>query len=175
MGNAAVTGLAACAGARFARGEFRAARIGRDRSLQRRAEIRGDSICWLAEPLLPAETALLARLEGLRLALNREAMLGLFEFELQYARYPPGAGYQRHVDQPRGRNERRVTMILYLNRRWNAQAGGELRVFEDGGAHHDIAPIGGRLVCFLTGGREHAVLPASCTRWSVSGWFRTRP
>jgi SM-20-related protein len=166
--------LADCARLRRARGEFSAARIGGDRSLQRREDIRGDSTCWIIPPLWPAEQALLGELERLRLELNREAMLGLFELELHYAWYPPGAGYVRHVDQPQGRVQRRVSLVLYLNEDWMPEAGGELRIFDAAHGHRDIAPMGGRLVCFLTPGREHAVLPTQRDRLSVSGWFCTR-
>jgi SM-20-related protein len=186
QGESQVRALSICAEARRARGEFRAARIGADRTLQRHRQTRGDSICWLAEPLFTAERDLLAALEALRLALNREAILGLFDVEMHYAWYPPGACYARHVDQPQGRGQRRVSLVLYLNSDWVAEAGGELRVFDATGAgrelrvpdaaqaHCDIAPIGGRLVCFLTEGREHEVLPARRGRLSLSGWFRTR-
>jgi SM-20-related protein len=166
--------LADCARLRRARGDFGAARIGGDRSLQRREDIRGDSTCWIIPPLWPAEQALLGELERLRLELNREAMLGLFELELHYAWYPPGAGYVRHVDQPQGRVQRRVSLVLYLNEDWMPEAGGELRIFDAAYGHRDIAPLGGRLVCFLTPGREHAVLPTQRDRLSVSGWFCTR-
>ena len=46
-----IRALADCARLRRARGDFQAARIGSDRSLQRREDIRGDSICWIAPPL----------------------------------------------------------------------------------------------------------------------------
>ena len=72
---AQIRSLVECAQLRRARGEFDAARIGGNRSLQRRAEIRGDSTCWITAPLLPAEQVLLEELEHLRLALNREALL----------------------------------------------------------------------------------------------------
>jgi SM-20-related protein len=171
---AEIGALAACARMRRARAEFAPARIGGDLGLQRREEIRGDSTCWIVPPLRPAERALLHELEGLRLALNRAAMLGLFDLELHYAWYPPGAGYARHVDQPQGRTQRQVSLVLYLNQEWPPDAGGALRLFEAGGGHRDIEPIGGRLVCFRTPGREHAVLPALRDRLSISGWFRTR-
>ena len=116
--------LADCARLRRARGDFGAARIGGDRSLQRRKDIRGDSTCWIIPPLWPAEQALLGELERLRLELNREAMLGLFELELHYAWYSPGTGYARHVDQPQGCVERRVSLVLYLNQDWMPAAGG---------------------------------------------------
>jgi SM-20-related protein len=124
---------------------------------------------------LPAEQNLLEELELLRLQLNREAMLGLFDLELHYAWYAPGTGYVRHVDQPRGRAQRRVSLVLYLNEGWAPGAGGELRIFDADAGHRDIEPVAGRLTCFLTPGREHAVLPTQRDRFSVSGWFRARP
>lgn len=163
-----------CAQQRRARGDFEAARIGAERSLQRRADIRGDSTCWIHPPLLSPEQTLLQELERLRLELNREALLGLFELELHYAWYPPGAGYARHVDQPRGRGQRQVSLVLYLNEGWTASDGGELRLFDPAGAHRDIEPVAGRLVCFLTPGREHEVLPTQRDRLSITGWFRAR-
>lgn len=168
-----IRALRDCAQLRRERGDFDAARIGSSQRLQRREEIRGDSICWITPPLLPAEQTLLEGLERLRLELNREATLGLFELELHYAWYPPGAGYARHVDQPQGRAQRQVSLVLYLNEGWTPAAGGALRMFDAAG-HRDIEPIAGRLVCFLTPGREHAVLPTQRDRLSVSGWFRAR-
>jgi SM-20-related protein len=171
---AQIRALADCARQRRARGDFDAARIGGGPNLQRREDIRGDSTCWITPPLWPAEQVLLGELERLRLELNRESQLGLFELELHYAWYPPGAGYQRHVDQPQGRVQRLVSLVLYLNENWTPEAGGELRIFDAADGHRDIAPVAGRLVCFLTPGREHAVLPTQLDRLSVSGWFRTR-
>jgi SM-20-related protein len=169
-----VRALVDCVNLRRERGDFHAARIGNERSLQHREDIRGDSTCWIVPPLLPAERTLLEELERLRLELNVQAWLGLFELELHYARYPPGAGYARHVDQPQGRAQRRVSLALYLNEGWTPDAGGELRIFDAAGRHRDIEPIAGRLVCFLTPGREHAVLPTQRERLSISGWFRAR-
>jgi SM-20-related protein len=169
-----IRALLDCARLRSARGDFEAARIGGGRSLQRREDIRGDSLCWITPPLWPAEQTLLEQLERLRLELNRDALLGLFELELQYAWYPPGAGYARHVDQPQGCAQRRVSLVLYLNEDWTPAAGGELRIFGAADGHRDIEPMAGRLVCFLTPGREHAVLPTQRDRLSISGWFRAR-
>jgi len=112
--------------------------------------------------------------EELRLELNREAYLGLIELELHYARYPPGAGYARHVDQPFGSSQRKVSLVLYLNADWAPHHGGVLRIHETDDRTLDIDPLGGRLVCFLTPGREHEVLQARRERLSISGWFRGR-
>jgi SM-20-related protein len=166
--------LIECAHVRQTRGDFAPARVGGPGSAQRREEIRGDFTCWLREPLYPAERSLWEQLETLRLELNREATLGLFELELHYARYPPGAGYARHVDQPLGNSQRTLSLVLYLNVAWEPHHGGVLRLAEADERTLDIEPVGGRLVGFLTAGREHEVLPARRERLSISGWFRGR-
>ncbi len=116
----------------------------------------------------------LSALELLRLELNRESFLGLFELELHYAWYPAGAAYARHVDQPFGRTQRKLSLVLYLNVGWTPGAGGALRLFGVDEEFRDIEPIAGRLVCFPTSGREHEVLTAHRERLSISGWFRAR-
>lgn len=166
--------LRECANLRETRGGFAAARIGAGGALQRLENIRGDFTCWLQEPLLPPERALLERMEELRLQLNRDAFLGLFELELHYAKYPPGASYARHVDQPRGTATRKLSVVLYLNRGWCKQDGGELRIHHSAREFGDIEPLEGRLVCFLTADREHEVLTAQRERFSISGWYRGR-
>jgi SM-20-related protein len=169
-----VRALAECAALRRARGEFVAARIGADSSLQRREDLRGDLICWLAGALLPAETQVLGALEQLRLCLNEGAYLGLLDLEIHYAWYPPGAAYARHVDQPQGRSARRVSLALYLNERRSPADGGALRIQGDDGRFRDIEPAGGRLVLFLSESREHEVLLTQVPRLSLTGWFRGR-
>jgi SM-20-related protein len=168
-----VSELRACAEARRDRGEFRGARVGAGGALKRREDVRGDHICWLSEPLFDAERSLCGELEELRCAINAAGFLGLFDLELHYASYPPGASYARHVDRPLGRDQRLVSVVVYLNDSWQPSDGGELRVFEDEG-HRDIEPLAGRLVCFLTAGREHAVLATRSARLSLTGWLSGR-
>lgn len=172
LDSAEVEALAGCARTRRERGEFAAARIGGGRLLE--PETRGDSICWLADPEFDAERHVLRSLEELRLELNGGTLLGLFDLELHYAWYPAGAGYGRHVDQPRSRGHRRISLILYLNQDWRASDGGALRCFFASGTYRDIDPIGGRLVAFLTEGREHAVMTTRRPRLSLTGWYRER-
>lgn len=169
-----VHALAECAASRRARGEFAEARIGADRSLQRREDVRGDHICWLAEASYPAESEVLRALEQLRLRLNEGAYLGLFDLDIHYAWYPPGAAYARHVDQPRGRTQRRVSVVLYLSERWSPSDGGVLRIHAGDGGFRDIEPVGGRLVLFLSESCEHEVLCTRVPRLSLTGWFRGR-
>jgi SM-20-related protein len=169
-----VQALLASSNARESRGDFAAARVGAPGTEQRQEIIRGDFTCWLREPLSPCERVLLGRLEDLRLQFNRDLFLGLFELEWHYARYPPGAAYARHVDQPRGSAQRQVSFVLYLNPDWQPSDGGALRIYAAADNCVDVEPLGGRLVCFLTSGREHEVMPARRERYSISGWFRGR-
>jgi SM-20-related protein len=169
-----VHALAECAASRRARGGFAEARIGADRSLQRREDLRGDRICWLGEAAFSAEALLLRSLERLRLCLNEGAYLGLFDLEIHYAWYPPGAAYSLHVDRPLGHAARRVSLVLYLNEQWSAADGGALRIRADDGRFRDIEPKGGRLVLFLSESREHEVLLTRVPRLSLTGWFRGR-
>jgi SM-20-related protein len=171
---AEVFALRECARTREARGDFAPARVGAQGAERRRDNIRGDFTCWLSEPLLPPERLLIQRMEELRLQLNREAFLGLFELELHYARYPAGAAYSRHVDQPLGSTQRKLSLVLYLNPGWQSTDGGVLRIHNADGGFVDVEPIAGRLLCFLTPGREHEVLQARRERLSISGWFRER-
>jgi SM-20-related protein len=171
---ALVAGLAARAWHRHAAGGFRAAAVGAGSSRQVRADIRGDRIHWLDADADATEQAVLRRFEALRLALNRELQLGLFEYECHYALYPAGAVYSRHVDQFAGDARRVVTAVLYLNERWTEDDGGHLRLYLEGGGHTDVLPAGGTLALFQSERFAHEVLPARRERLSLTGWFQRR-
>lgn len=163
---------------RFAGGAFHAAGIGSGAQHQVQPEIRSDRVCWLDEATqTPAQAPYFAALEALRLAINRELFLGLFDFEGHMAIYPPGSFYRRHLDQFQGVAHRKVSVILYLNDAWTAEDGGQLRIYLDGsenGECIDVLPRGGTLACFLSERFYHEVLPATRERLSVTGWFRVR-
>ena len=156
-------------------GRLRPAAIGANATLRTSADVRGDDIEWLDVRLANgAQQRVLARLEALRLDLNRELQLGLFELESHYARYPAGAGYRRHLDQHRGNDARVLSCVLYLNANWRAHDGGCLRLYTDSYEPVDLLPTGGALVCFLSDRFYHEVLPAGRERLSLSAWFRRR-
>jgi SM-20-related protein len=162
----------------FEAGKLRAAGIGtRDRHRIDPA-IRSDQTLWL-DPLAASrpQRECLSAFDALRLTLNRELQLGLFELETHFAAYPPGAFYRRHRDQQTESNTRVVSCVLYLNSDWKADDGGQLRLYlgpEESAKYQDVLPEGGTLVCFMSDRFWHEVLPAARVRLSLTGWFRRR-
>ena len=155
-------------------GALHPARIGRGAQERRASDVRGDFIAWLEEPQLDAEQQLLARVEALRLEMNRELAAGLVEFEGHFAVYPPGAAYTRHSDRPSGSDARAISFVLYLNDAWSSDDGGALRIYDETGGFIDVLPAGGRAVAFQSERFEHEVRPARRERLSFTGWFRRR-
>lgn len=142
-----------------------------------RGEIRGDHVLWVNdESAGPSLKPVLTRLEGLRQAVNRALLLGLFDLEMHFAVYPVGAGYQRHLDRFREDDRRTLTVILYLNPPdWGEEDGGQLLFWPDPeAAPQVIVPTGGTLVTFLSDCYWHEVLPTTRERLSLTGWFRRR-
>ena len=157
-------------------GLTRDADVGQGSARRRDGGVRGDRIVWLAESSeSPVDACARTLFDGLRLALNRELMLGLFDVEAHYAIYPPGAGYVRHRDRFREDDSRVISCVLYLNDQWLPCEGGALRIHVEGRPRRDVAPEGGTLVAFLAERHEHEVLPATRPRVSLAGWLRRRP
>ncbi|MGM0678886.1 MAG: 2OG-Fe(II) oxygenase [Pseudomonadota bacterium] len=159
-------------------GCFRHAGVGRGKNWKLKPWIRNDKVLWLEQAMCsPYQAVYLSALEKLRLQLNRDLLLGLFNFEGHMAIYPPGTRYRRHKDQFRGVDTRRVSCILYLNPDWRISDGGALRLYIDNDNpdhYRDIYPCSGRLVTFLSECFYHEVLPASRERYSITGWYRQR-
>lgn len=163
----------------FAEGDFRAAGVGRGASFRVRPEVRCDQVCWLeASRHGPVVAGWLARMEGLRQAVNAGLFLGLFGYEAHFSVYPRGAFYRTHVDRFADAPLRTLSTVLYLNQGWREEDGGQLRIYEGAAGvapWRDIAPEAGTLVVFLSERFPHEVLPARRRRWSLSGWFTRRP
>lgn len=153
---------------------LRPASTGRDDG-RRPAAHRGDHTLWLDDPACGLAAAnLLLALDTLRSGLNQRLLLGLASVEAQFAHYPVGAGYARHVDGFRHDDARVLSLVVYLNRDWPADAGGALRLHLPAG-QQDIAPVQGTLAIFLSAGVEHEVMASTRPRFSVAAWFRQRP
>lgn len=157
----------------LARGQLLPAATGRHLGRQF-AGLRGDATLWLDHPACGAPAqALLSAMDALRQGLNRRLLLGMDAVEAHYAHYPPGAGYARHRDRFRSDDARVLSLVLYLNPEWPADAGGELRLHLPAGPR-DIAPLLGTVALFLSADIEHEVLAATRPRFSVAAWFRQR-
>lgn len=156
------------------RGEFTEAAIGRHSLQQQNEFVRRDRTFWLDGSTL-TQLRLLEEFELLRLEINRSLLLGLFDLEAHFALYPPGGFYRRHLDAFSSDNPRLVSVVLYLNPRWQPAHGGCLRVWAEPQAQTvllDVAPRAGTLVCFLSEHIPHEVLAAHRDRISIAGWFR---
>ena len=132
--------------------------------------IRGDYIQWIdPENGSTAELVYLSRLKGLIGYLNQSLFLSLKGVEIHRTIYPVGTRYQRHIDQFQTDDHRKLSIICYLNSNWTTAEGGQLRLHLPEG-FRDILPLSGKLVCFRSEMIEHEVLPATCERYSLTGW-----
>lgn len=152
--------------------QWQQAGIGRQQDHHTNELIRRDSTHWLTGTTEPQRRYLEAT-EALRVELNRRLLLGLFDYECHYARYDAGAFYRRHLDAFRGRSNRVLTTVTYLNPDWPGNAGGELVLYNsDNQELARLKPTLGSMVIFLSEDFPHEVLAADRTRFSIAGWYR---
>lgn len=177
-------------------GFFKPASVGRNAGLVHDPDIRGDAISWLDEKSPAAAVVEFQSFaQQLRTELNQHFFLGLRSQEFHFARYEPGHGYARHIDQHVGSGARKISLVLYLNEEWRPDDGGELCLYEDNLSGKTtpattpasvyetsstpieepvtkLLPQAGRLVLFRSDRIPHEVLPAQRVRWSLTGWYR---
>lgn len=153
--------------------DFKHAGVGRDTGHRINPFVRGDRIVWV-EATHPAIVEYLDWIEQLRLTLNRRLFLGLFDYECQYAWYPQGAFYKKHLDAFKSEGNRIVSTVLYLNPDWQAQDGGELLLYtpDSDNPIETITPQYGKMAIFLSEEFPHEVARTNKLRRSITGWFR---
>ncbi len=150
---------------------FKKAGIGNSKSLQIQEAIRGDYIQWLDKKNSPASILIyLDRLDELVRFLNQTLFLSLKDVEVHMTVYPAGSFYKRHLDQFRQDDHRKLSVICYLNKDWDEEHGGQLRMYLQDRSL-DVLPLAGRLVIFRSDQIEHEVLPATRSRFSITGWM----
>lgn len=154
-------------------GELQRAGIGRGDAHQLNKAVRRDQIKWL-DGSTEAQVAYLKQMAELQYQLNRGLFLGLFEYECHFALYKPGDFYKKHLDSFRGRANRMVTSVLYLNPGWQPDWGGELVIYNEESTQvlATVTPELGKLVVFMSEQIPHEVLPTRQARVSIAGWFR---
>jgi SM-20-related protein len=150
-------------------GKMNKSAIGRGISRTIESEIRGDDIFWLeSHPFFE-------NLDFILQALNESFFLGLKQFETHFAFYPPGTGYEKHLDNPRGQNNRKITFLLYLNEKWQETDGGKLVLYRPQELNKiicKIAPKLGTFILFRSDLFPHEVETSKANRCSLTGWFR---
>ena len=154
-------------------GELVVAGVGRGPSRNREATLRQVQSSWF-DGQSPAEQHFLVLAERMRLAINRQLMLGLFDFEAQFLHYPPGGFYKRHIDALHGERNRVVSLVAYLNEDWTNEDGGALAVWAEGGEGEpvaEVAPLAGTVVLMLSEQIPHEARVSRRDRRAIAGWF----
>lgn len=154
--------------------DFNTAGIGRSQDHEKNAAIRRDKIHWL-DVSNPLEKQYLDVMNELQQFVNRRLFMGLFSYESHFAHYDIGDFYKKHLDAFKGKTNRVLTTVLYLNEQWSSEMGGELVVYDPQNHEQEllrVQPTFGRFVTFLSDEFPHEVLPAKHSRYSIAGWFR---
>ena len=145
--------------------------VGRKQTHQLNTSIRSDKISWITQNN-QTEIDFLDIMELLRSGINKRLFLGLFDYESHFAIYPKGSFYQKHVDALKGKSNRILSTVVYLNDNWKKDNGGELLIYKNSQIVQSIVPYLGTVVIFLSEGNPHEVLKANRERQSIAGWFR---
>jgi SM-20-related protein len=152
---------------------FKPAGIGRQNNLQLDTQVRTDTTLWLNGESVQQD-AYLQCMEQLRVSLNRRLFMGLFDFESHFSHYAEGDFYRRHVDAFKGRSNRILSTVFYLNTNWQKTDGGELLLYADDQPSPllVVPPLFNSCIIFLSDIFPHEVLTSHCDRYSIAGWYR---
>lgn len=158
---------------------FERAGIGRGKNHIINDLIRTDEVCWITNNS-EAGCAWIKWTQSLQVFLNKHLFLGLFSFESHFAHYAKGDFYKKHKDAFKGEDNRVLSVVVYLNKNWAGDDGGELVIYDESfstSLHIDhrkitVMPNLGTVVVFLSEEFPHEVLSAKRNRYSIAGWFR---
>lgn len=152
---------------------FTLAGIGRQHSQNVDTQVRTDSTLWF-DGQTPAQQAYLDVMEQLRIGLNRRLFMGLFDFECHYSHYKKGDFYQRHLDAFKGKSNRILSTVFYLNPDWSEEEGGELCLYAQDAPSKllKVLPLFNQCIIFLSDTFPHEVLESQNDRYSIAGWYR---
>ena len=146
--------------------------IGNNEVKDPQQKIRGDKIYWMDK----SHTNIFEQ-EFLQLAedfighLNSTCYTGINGYEFHYAIYEKGSFYKRHKDQFKNDNNRKYSLINYLNDEWLEEDGGQLLVYQDETVQK-ISPQSQTAVFFKSDEMEHEVTMANRSRMSITGWLK---
>lgn len=154
---------------------FQKAAIGPSGNKKVISKIRGDYTYWLDRKKDIELKTVFENFDEVKSLLNRLMFLSLAGYEFHLAHYPKGSFYKKHLDQFDSRNNRMISMIIYLNKNWSTNDGGELRIYPEGEESVDIAPLENRCVIFRSDILFHEVLVSNTSRKSITGWMLYQP
>lgn len=140
-----------------------------------REDIRNDDTFWIDRARDIELDELWDLIDETISIFNRYCFLGISGYEFHLAHYPPGGHYTKHLDQFNNRNNRTISLIIYLNKGWEKGDGGELEIFPRKGPSILIEPIQARCVMFKSAELPHQVLTARKSRYSLTGWLLQTP
>lgn len=155
--------------------KFSKAAIGSSENRQIESSIRGDFIYWFDKQRDQEISQLFNLFDETIYQLKRQLFLSLSDYEFHFAIYPPGTGYKKHIDQFHGKQNRVISMLIYLNEDWQPGDGGELKIYRPGDSAVMLEPIARRLVMFKSDAVPHQVMPTRIHRKSLTGWLLHQP
>jgi len=151
---------------------LKTAGIGNDRVKDANQQMRSDKICWLDKNNNNVfEQEFLELAEAFIGHLNSTCFTSINSYEFHYAVYEEGNFYKRHIDQFRSDNQRKFSLINYLNEDWLEEDGGQLYLYQDETVQK-IQPESKTAVFFKSDEMEHEVIKANRSRMSVTGWLK---
>jgi len=152
-------------------GLMTAAGIGNDEK-DHKQKTRTDKTYWLDKSHNNAfEQEFLQLAEDFIGRLNESCYAGINAYEFHYAVYEEGSFYKRHRDQFKTDDNRKFSLISYLNKDWLEEDGGQLLLYQDGGIQ-TILPHAQTAVFFKSDEMEHEVTKANRARMSITGWLK---
>ncbi|MFS4416159.1 2OG-Fe(II) oxygenase [Maribacter sp. 2307ULW6-5] len=154
---------------------FDQAGIGKQGQHMVKRSIRGDNTYWLDRQRDTELARFWHLVDETKSVLNRHCYLSLSGEEFHLAHYPPGSHYARHIDRFAGRNNRMISMVMYLNKDWTPKQGGALEIMDAHKRLLAIPPLAKRCVLFKSATVPHAVLKSHADRYSVTGWLLYQP
>ncbi len=153
-------------------GQLHAAGIGNNEVKDPLQKTRGDKIYWMDKKHDNIfEQEFLALAEDFINHLNQTCYTGINSYEFHYAVYEEGSYYKRHTDQFQNNDNRKYSLINYLNEDWLEEDGGQLWVYQQEGVQK-VVPHSRTAVFFKSDEMEHEVTMANRPRMSISGWLK---
>lgn len=156
----------------FQEKQLRSAGTGNDTLVVHNKLFRSDMIYWLDRNHNdPWENDFFDLMDNFVSYLNSTCYTGITGYEFHYTLYEKGSFYKKHLDQFGNNESRKYSMIMYLNKDWKQDDGGELCI------HHaeylqNITPVNGKSVFFKSSELEHEVLLTNQPRMSITGWLK---